>query len=201
MSKPKLIGVTGGIGSGKSTVCKIFKTLGVPVYNADSRARWLMNNDSVIVDSVTQTFGEESYQNGELNRAFLASTVFNNETKRQELNGIVHPRVALDFEQWISSHADKPYVVKEAALLIESGSYKTLDELVLITAPKAVRIERVAKRDSFRSASEIEAIIDKQMSEEEMRKYATCVIDNGGETLVIPEVIRLNERWLLSTKD
>lgn len=129
MSRPLTVGVTGGIGAGKTLVTKLFSILNVPIYYADGRAKELMN--SQLVEAITKNFGSESYVDGKLNRAYLASTVFSNKVELQKLNSIVHPAVALDFENWIKKHSSKSYVIKEAALLVETSSYKQLDKLIV----------------------------------------------------------------------
>lgn len=190
----KTVGITGGIGSGKSTVCEIFKLLGVPIYNADNQAKFLMNNDPEVKAQIIEAFGSESYLKGELNRNYLAKTVFSNGKQLAILNSIVHPAVSKDFSRWVEKQSH-PYVIKEAALLIESGSYKTLDHLVNVIASLDTRIKRVMKRDSFRSEEEIRGIIDKQATEEERNSAANYTINNDGNQLVIPQVLYLNQMF------
>lgn len=139
-----LVGITGGIGSGKSLVCRILEVLGIPVYNADARAKWLLAHDEPLKSAVIKNFGEEAYgADGQLNRQFLAGKVFNDSGQVEILNQLVHPRVGQDFNQWVTRQRDAAYLVKEAALLFESGSYKTLDQVITINAPEAIRIKRV----------------------------------------------------------
>lgn len=199
MSSLKKIGITGGIGSGKSLVCKIFSHLGIPIYDSDQRAKWLMNNDTVIRAELIDTFGTSSYlESGELNRAYIAEKVFNNQENLSKLNKIVHPRVAVDFQNWIDANKSAEYVIKEAALMFESGAYKALDIIINISAPISVRIERVLKRDTFRSEKEILSIIDKQMSEEARLEKSDQVIHNDAEHMVIPQVLNLHQQILKS---
>jgi len=153
MSKPITVGITGGIGSGKTLICKLFAILGTPIYNADNRAKELIN--STLIEPITKAFGSESYENGVLNRAYIAKLVFTNQIQLDLLNSIVHPAVAVDFENWVSTHNNSEYVLKEAALLVETGSYKQLDKLIVITAPYQLRVERVKKRDAFRSVQQL----------------------------------------------
>lgn len=193
MNKPLLVGITGGIGSGKSTVSAIFELLQVPVYNADLRARLLMTEDQALAKAITQNFGEEAYREGQLNRQYLAEKVFASRTATDRLNALVHPAVARDFDHWSTSQ-QAPYVLKEAALLFETGSYKALNQVVLVTAPKELRILRVQKRDPQRSREQIENIIDKQMSETEARNLANEVLINDGRSLLIPQVIAIHEK-------
>lgn len=188
MSKrPLQVGITGGIGAGKSVVCKILKVMGVPVYDADSAARWLQEHDTKLVEQIKDAFGEEAYQGDKLNREFLGQKVFGDEAALKQLNSLVHPRVAEHFDHWVSEQ-QTDIVVKEAALLIEAGSYKTLDYLVLVTAPKAVRIKRTLMRDTHRTLEQVKAIIERQMPESEKKQYADFTIANDEKSLLIPKV-------------
>jgi dephospho-CoA kinase len=194
MSWPFQVGVTGGIGSGKSLVCQIFKILGVPVYNADHRAKWLMNNDEPLRTAIVHSFGSQSFDsNSNLNNTYLATVVFNDKEKLGELNKLVHPRVAKDYRQWISQHKQENYVIKEAALLIEAGSYKTLDSIVVVSATEELRIGRVLKRDPFRTREQIMNIIKNQLSEIEKLELTEYIIDNESNSMVIPQVLELHK--------
>lgn len=189
----KIAGITGGIGSGKTTVCKIFETLGIPIYSADNRAKFLMQNNPVLISQITDTFGEESYLDGTLNRGYLAKVVFNDPDETAKINALVHPAVAQDFSAW-KTKQQSPYVLKEAALLIESGSYKTLDYLINVSAPIDLRISRTQQRDPQRSLEEIRSIIDKQVSEERRAEVANAIINNDGSQLLIPQVLAIHEQ-------
>jgi dephospho-CoA kinase len=195
--KPFLqIGVTGGIGSGKSLICRIFQVLGAPVYDADSRAKKLMTTDGILIDKIKKEFGSLSYHaNGELNRAYLSANVFGDTDKLKRLNELVHPQVAIDYEQWVTRHATHKYLIKEAALLFESGSYKTLDEVIVVIAPSEMRIQRVLARDKHRTREDIEKIISNQLSDEEKLVKANYVIKNDEKELIIPQVLKLHERF------
>ena len=196
MRHTRQIGITGGIGSGKSLVCRIFQALGVPVYDADSRAKKLMTTDGILIDLIKKEFGSLSYYpNGELNRVYLSANVFDNPEKLKRLNELVHPRVAVDYEHWVKSHVSSRYVIKEAALLVESGSYKMLDEILLITAPEELRIQRVLARDSHRTKDDIKKIISNQLSEEEKAVKAKYILRNDEQELIIPQVLKLHERF------
>lgn len=200
MKKALRIGVTGGIGSGKSLVCKIFQHLGAPVYDADSRAKMLMVSDEVLIGQIKSEFGEQSYQvGGELNREYLSKSVFNNPAQLEKLNQLVHPRVAIDSENWFERNNGAPYVVKEAALLFEAGSYKQLDKMIVVTAPEELRIKRVLVRDKKRTAEEIKKIIRNQMPESEKAAKADFVIHNDERELLIPQVLKLHERFIAAT--
>lgn len=192
MSRPLTVGVTGGIGAGKTLVTKLFSILNVPIYYADDRAKELMN--SQLIEAIIKNFGSESYVDGKLNRAYLASTVFSNKVELQKLNSIVHPAVALDFENWIKKNASTLYVIKEAALLVETGSYKQLDKLIVVTAPQQLRVERIKARDSFRSEKEIENIIANQSADKEKIELADFIIVNDEKTLLILQVIEIDKK-------
>ena len=195
MTKPLLVGLTGGIGSGKTTVSHMFKVLGIPIYYADDRAKWIMVNDPELKLEICATFGEESYEpSGALNRAYLAQRVFNQPEELARLNGLVHPAVGRDFTNWVAENKEAPYLIKEAALIFEAGSYKTLDKVITVTAPKAERLNRVILRDSQRSKQQIEAIMDKQLSERERKKRSDFVVSNDGKELVIPQVVALDKQ-------
>jgi dephospho-CoA kinase len=191
------VGITGGMGSGKSLVCKIFAQLGAPVYDADSRARRLMTEDKVLVEQIKAKFGEQSYaKSGELNRDYLSKEVFNNSLRLELLNSLVHPRVALDSERWMKENANAPYVIKEAALLFEAGSYKTLDKIIVVAAPEVLRVNRVINRDKSRKKEDVLKIIRNQMPEEEKINRADFVIHNDESEPVIPQVLKLHERFI-----
>jgi dephospho-CoA kinase len=195
--QPLRIGITGGIGSGKSLICKIFAALQVPIYDADAMARKLMNSDSILIDQIKEEFGESSYRrDGTLNRAYLSEGVFNDPGKLQKLNQLVHPRVAVDSEQWIERNKAHPYVVKEAALLFESGSYKLLDKIVAVEAPENLRVQRVLNRDKTKSKEEVIKVIHSQMPEEEKISRADFIIRNDETMLVLPQVLKLHERFI-----
>jgi dephospho-CoA kinase len=196
-NKPFLLGVTGSIGSGKSTVCELFSLLGIPVYNADDRAKWLVSNDLSLREQITVAFGSEAFIAGEYNKTFIASIVFQSPEKLKQLNSIVHPAVGEDFEQWVKSNGNAPYLVKEAALLFDSGSASQLDAIAVVYAADELRIKRVLQRDPQRSEEQIQNIIAHQMPQEEMMKRSDFLIDNSGENLLIPQVVAINSSILL----
>lgn len=195
MSKPIQVGVTGGIGCGKSLVCRIFGTLGIPLYDADSRAKNLMTTDRILVEQIKKEFGTLSYNpEGALNKDHLRKA-FGDPNEVEKLNGLVHPRVAVDYDLWVAKQEGVKYVIKEAALLIESGSARILDRIVVVSAPKELRIQRVLKRDPYRTEEEIEKIIRNQMDDKEKEKLADFIIVNDESRLVIPQVLELHERF------
>lgn len=189
------IGITGGIGSGKSIASRLFHALGVPVYDADTRARWVMENDAALRDELQAAFGAATYDAaGRLDRPALAALVFNNPARLAQLNGIVHPHVGTDFERWAAAQqqAGHAYVLKEAALLFEAGSYKQLDRIITVFAPLAVRTARVLRRDPQRSAADVAAIMAKQLSEEEKMQRADYVLVNDDVRPLLPQVLALH---------
>ncbi|WP_216690476.1 dephospho-CoA kinase [Hymenobacter siberiensis] len=189
------IGITGGIGSGKSIVSRLFHALGVPIYDADTRARWVMENDAQLRAQLIAAFGPATYDAaGRLNRPVLAGTVFNNPGLLAQLNGLVHPHVGTDFERWAvaQARAGHAYVLKEAALLFEAGSYKQLDRVITVFAPLAVRAARVLRRDPHRSAADVQAIMAKQLSEEEKMARADYVLTNDDVLPLLPQVLALH---------
>jgi dephospho-CoA kinase len=194
LKKPIQIGITGGIGSGKSLVCRIFQTLGVPVYDADSHAKILMTTDGILVDQIKKEFGSLCYdEKGNLNRKLLSEIVFREEAKLQKLNSLVHPRVAFDYDNWLARNTGKHYILKEAALLFEAGSFKLLDKIIVVAAPEQMRVSRVLKRDPQRTEEEVIRIIRNQMEEEEKLKRADFTIQNNETELVVPQVLKLHE--------
>jgi len=196
MSRPLQIGITGGIGSGKTLICKIFQSLGVPVYDADSRAKILMTTDGILVEQIKKEFGTLSYnEDGSLNRKYLGQIVFDQKLKLEILNELVHPRVAKDYEGWVGTHRHFPYVMKEAALLFESASYKGLDKIVVVSAPEKIRMKRVLQRDTHRTEKDVENIFGNQLPEDEKLKRADFVIVNDETCLVIPQVLELHQRF------
>lgn len=176
------IGITGGIGSGKTTVCKMFEELGVPVYYADERARYLMQHEHFLIDEIKKNFGEDVYENGLLNRQLLASKVFHDKEKVKLLNSLVHPAVFRDTDRWVAEQQITlvPYALKEAALLVESGSHKHLDKLIVVTAPQNLRLKRVVDRDNV-SSTDVMARMQNQLPEEEKAKLADFVIVNDSD--------------------
>ncbi len=184
------IGLTGGIGSGKTTVAKIFELLGINVYYADIRAKKLLNSFE-LRPKITKIFGD-IYKNGLLDKKKLAEIVFNDKNKLQQLNKIVHPAVERDFELWCKNKIANHYIIKEAAILFESGSHKYLDKIIMVFAPEDVRINRVCKRDNT-TREKVIARIKNQWSDEEKIKLSDFVIKNYGNNLVIPQVLAIDK--------
>ena len=192
------MGITGGIGSGKTLVCSIFDKIGIPVYDADSRARSLMNHDPGLVSEITDLLGEEAYRDGSLDREYVAGKVFMNEDLLNRLNRIVHPAVRDDYLQWVKERTDVPYVIEEAAILFESGAHRFMDLTVLVYAPEDLRIRRVMERDGV-SEEEVRMRMRHQMNEEEKKKLADQMISNDGTEMLLPQIIWLHE-YILKNK-
>jgi dephospho-CoA kinase len=187
------VGLTGGIGSGKTYAASFFEQLGVPVYNSDTRAKALMDNNEEIRDKLTQAFGQSVYNSSGLDRSKLAQIVFNNKHNLEVVNNIVHPMVAADFNLWLHQHTQHTYIIKEAAILIESGAYKEVDKIVVIYAPLKLRIRRVMQRDGM-TEEQVKKRISKQMPQDEKLKYADFMIENNGIQLVEQQVEKIHQQ-------
>lgn len=193
------VGITGGIGSGKSTVCRLFSVLGIPVYDADLNAKLIMNEDEKLVAAIKELIGEDAYTNGVYNRRFVSSLIFSDRLLLEKLNAIVHPAVSEHFIAWEQTQKEAPYVIKEAAIMFESGTYKMNDLNVLVYASKETRLRRVQQRDML-SKEDILKRMNNQMDEEEKRKYADHVIMNEEDSLLIPRVMHLHQLFLQGLK-
>jgi dephospho-CoA kinase len=193
--RPLRIGITGGIGSGKTTVCHIFESLGIPVYYADYWAKWLLENDPELQKKIVELFGEKAYINGMYNKSLIAEQVFSNSTKLAQLNAIAHPAVELHSREWHAKQKNVPYTLKEAALIIETGGQHFLDALILVTAPEEIRINRVMQRDGS-SKDAVLHRMSNQMPEADKLKYADFIIKNDGQELLIPQVLKIHQYLL-----
>jgi len=187
------VGITGGIGSGKSTVCKVFKVLGIPVFEADKVARQLMNSDNRIRIQLINIFGSSVYLSDKtVDRNFLSGIVFNNSTLLAKLNSIVHPVVQNTFDEWCKSQ-QSPYVLHEAAILFESGFYKLMDKTIVVATDEAERIQRVIKRDGS-SDELVRERIRNQWTDEQRIKLADFVIGNNDNELIIPQIVIIDKK-------
>jgi dephospho-CoA kinase len=188
------VGITGGIGSGKSTVCRIFAVLGIPIYDADSQAKQLMTADPELRQAIAGLLGSDAYQpDGTLNRAYISGRVFSHPELLAQLNGLVHPAVGRHSLQWREAQLGTPYTLYEAALLLESGGYKRMDKLIVVTAPLEVRIERVIRRDGL-SREDVEARIARQWPEEQKMAAADFLIHNDNQTGLISQVLAIHRQ-------
>ena len=191
------IGITGNIGSGKTTVSKLFELIGIPVFYADEAAKTVMTGDAEVIAGVKKAFCEEAYlTDGALNRKYIAGIVFNDEQQLAKLNALVHPAVFRAFENWAAAMPnDVPYVIKEAAILFESSSYKNCDKTIMVIAPLKMRIDRVTKRDKI-TREEVLKREARQFTEEKKIELADYVIKNDESELVIPQVLELHDTFL-----
>lgn len=191
-----IVGVTGGIGSGKSTVCQVFELLGIPVFYADIVARDIMNTDQQLRKDLVSTFGPGTFSDdGLLNRKYIGDLVFNDQRALETLNALVHPAVFRAFENWLMKQAEAPYVLKEAALLFESESYKMCTHSLLIEAPDHIKISRVMQRNGITEA-EVRLRMARQLSDSEKEKLADYLIYNDERQLLIPQVLKLHEQFI-----
>jgi dephospho-CoA kinase len=193
------LGLTGGIGSGKSTVARVFEVLGIPVFNADDEGKRILNEDPAARRAVTEFFGTAMYPNGRLDRKALATVVFHDPAALRQLNGIVHPLVREHFRSWCSEQ-QAPYVIMEAAILAESGGAKAMDQLVVVSAPEDVRVQRVMLRDKA-TESDVRARMRAQTDDAHRNALADHIIVNDGQQMVIPQVLQLHERMLTLARE
>ena len=185
------VGLTGGIGSGKTTIAAVFDALGIPVYNADDAAKRLMNEDEVLKRQLVLMFGEGLYKKNQLDRAYLANIVFGNKEKLKALNNLVHPLTIADATQWFQKQTS-PYAIKEAALIFESDSWKDLDAVIGVSAPETVRIQRVMKRDNI-DAQQVAARMAQQMDEAQKMSKCDYIITNDDVSLVMPQILKIDQ--------
>jgi dephospho-CoA kinase len=190
-----VVGVTGGIGSGKSTVCNIFELLGIPVYQSDERARMLCNTHPGIRHDVSALFGSEAYVNGQYNRVYIGSKVFGHPELLASLNAIIHPRVASDFKSWCLQQRQVPFVIKEAAILFESGADRQVDKIITVTAPVNLRLQRVIRRDHT-DPQQVLARMNSQWSDEIKIERSHFVVYCDEKQLVIPQVLNIYQQLM-----
>ena len=188
------VGITGGIGSGKSTIARAFQVLGAPLFDADREGKKALNEDPDLIEGIKASFGEELYGPEGLDRKRLASIVFEDNSKLRALNQLVHPRVRKRFREWCQERTEYPYVMEEAAILIESGGAEALDKLILVTAPEELRIQRVMDRDGI-GEERVRARMKEQWSDEEKMPYADAVLPNDDSTLLLPRILELDRRF------
>ena len=188
------IGVTGGIGAGKSLICRVFSVLGVPVYNADIRARLLMDKDLMLHRELKKAFGQSIFSDGKPNRKILSGIVFNDPDALDRLNGIVHPAVRRDFIRWTGQQSESPYLIKEAAILFETGTYKELDTVILVTAPESIRIKRVSGRDG-ETEEAVRNRMASQWPDDRKSSLAGIILRNDNSEPILPVILHLHEKF------
>lgn len=190
-----IVGLTGNIGSGKTTIATIFKILGIEVYNSDQAGHRILN-DSTTIPQLVSLLGEEILDsNKKPIRSKIAAKVFNNNNLLEQLNAIIHPLVQADFKRWTEERIDTPFIIKESAILFEAGIDTTCDSTIVVTAPETLRIERVLKRDHLTEA-DIKSRISKQWAEEKKISLASYIIKNDGESFVIPQVVDIYSKLM-----
>lgn len=188
------VGITGGIGSGKSVVCRVFETLGIPVFDADAAAKYIMEHDKTVIAAIKQLFGNEAYNSNQPDRQQIASLVFGKPALLQQLNQIIHPAVLTFGNEWMNKQS-APYTIKEAAIFFESGSYTQMDIMVGVYAPKAIRLERALKRDGATEEKILQRMAN-QMAEDEKMSRCNYIINNYGSHAIIPQVLELHQVFL-----
>jgi len=186
------VGITGGIGSGKSVVCQVFSTLGIPVFNADDTARYLMENDPSLVNAIILLLGSDVYDAGRLDRTKVSAIVFREPDKLQQLNALVHPATISYAQKWFKSHTS-PYAIKEAAIFFESGSYKDIDVMIGVSAPVELRIQRAMQRGNL-TREKVLSIIANQMDDDEKMKRCDIVITNNDIAAILPQVLHTHQQ-------
>lgn len=192
------LGVTGGIGSGKSTVCKVFNVLGIPVFSADDEGRDIMHTDPELKKNLNELIGEDLYASGKLDREKLASIIFNNRSVLDKVNKMVHPRVLNKYNEWCDKQSSD-YVIFEAAVLFEGRAEEHVDKILAVIAPLEERIKRVMERNKV-SREQVMERVDNQISEKEMIKRSDFVINNADEKMIIPEVLGIHNKILHDLK-
>ncbi|NCO63027.1 MAG: dephospho-CoA kinase [Flavobacteriales bacterium] len=188
----KIVGLTGGIGSGKTTVASMFNDLGVPVFIADVEAKKLMATSKVIKRQLNELFGQQAYLENDLNKPYIANAIFNDKTLLEKMNTIIHPKVASHFKKWIKKQSG-PYVINEAAILFENNSYKQYDVIITVTAPKTLKLERLLKRDET-TLEKIEAIMKNQWTDEEKIRLSHYVIVNSDLEKTREQVVKIHQQ-------
>lgn len=191
----KIIGLTGGIGSGKSKILSVFSTYGIPCYESDRRAKWLMQRDAELKSQIKSFFGDQIYENDQFNQRKLAKLVFANKYKLEALNSLVHPRVKMDFKSFVSQQ-DTPYIIKEAAILFETGGEKDCDATILVTAPEKLRLQRVLNREKI-SSMDIKARINNQWSDSRKIPLADYIINNIDWDKTLKKIDEIHQKLLV----
>jgi len=194
------VGITGGIGSGKTTVCKIFEILNIPIYYADDQAKKIMVTNELLIQDIKDFLGPDAYtKDGQLNRAYIANIVFNDQSKLDRLNSIVHPAMYKDGQRWHQQQTGVPYTLKEAAILFESKGHTLMDKTILVVAPQEVRIQRVMARDTTDKEAVL-ARMSKQMPDEEKIPLADYIILNNGKAPLVPQILKIHDKLSILSK-
>ncbi|OFX88692.1 MAG: dephospho-CoA kinase [Bacteroidetes bacterium GWF2_33_16] len=189
------VGVTGGIGSGKTLVCSVFKSIGIPVYNADIEAKKISNTDAETISKVKTAFGDDIYNNKGIDRKKLASIIFTDEDALKKINAIIHPKVRVDFKIWCKQYNHLPYVIQEAAILYESGAYKELDFTINVSASEETRIERVMHRDNT-TFEQVKERMKNQLNDQERLRLADFNIINDENSMILPQILEIHKKLI-----
>lgn len=192
------IGVTGGIGSGKTSVCRVFNVLGIPIFSADAEARRIMDSDPIVMEQVRKIAGKDVYSHGILDRAGLASIIFNDEKRLSKINNLVHPVIFDNFRKW-AEESSAPYVIMEAAILFESNASFVVDKIITVIAPLEERIERVTRRNMLDRDQVLERIKN-QMDDQFKIKHSEWVINNSENEMIIPAILKIHEEIIKMIK-
>ena len=195
---PYEIAITGGIGSGKTFICKVFEKLGTPVYYADSKAKELVNSNQNLAHKIQSLLGKESYMDGIYNTKYVANKVFNDAELLSKLNSIIHPAVAEDYRLWVIENNSSSYVLKESALIFELNLQKLFHKTIVVTAPNDLRTERIIKRDPWRNKTEIESIFEKQLNSEEAASQADFILATDESELLLPQIVKIHDSLIKS---
>ncbi|MBN2484788.1 MAG: dephospho-CoA kinase [Bacteroidales bacterium] len=187
------VGLTGGIGSGKTIVSSVFRVLGIPVYNADERSKFILNYNGQVIEQVKSVFGNQAYENNLLDTGYIASVVFSNRQKLEKLNHIVHPAVEDDYINWCGKYTLLPYTIKEAAILFESKANKLVDKTIVVSAPLEIRIERVIMRNGL-SRQQVEKRMDNQWPADKLLPLADYVVNNDDKQLILPQILEIDRK-------
>ena len=188
------VAITGGIGSGKSLVCQVFKTLGIPIFDADAVSNQLVEHDAILKNAIIELFGKEAYKNNIYNRKYIASIVFSQAEMLQALNALIHPKAIEAAKQWFEKQ-QSPYAIKEAAILFESNSEKDIDIIIGVTAPEQIRIERVMQRTGY-SKEEVIKRMQQQMPDEEKMAKCNYVIQNNNTDAILPQILQIHQQLI-----
>jgi len=194
-----IVGLTGGIGSGKSTVAQIFQHLGIPVFIADEESKRILDTNTILQQKLAELLGPGLLKNGRVDKVYMAAQIFKEEALLLAVNAMLHPLVGIAFKNWALQHKDAPYLIREAAILFESNTHKDCTKIIVVTAPKSLRIKRVMRRSSL-SAEAVKARMEKQWPQEQKNALADYLIDNSGEKSLIKQVIAIHENIINSTE-
>ena len=201
MNKQLRVGLTGNMGAGKTLVAQVFETLRIPVFYADEEANQLAENNHQVVSEIKKLFGEESYVDKKYNRKYISNQIFTNPLLLEKLNNIIHPATFKRFDEWLGENSNAPYIIKEAAILFESGADKGVDKIIFVSTPEQVRIERVQKRNPAWSGTDIKRRMEAQEPEVSKISKSDYIINNDGSTFLLPQILNIHQSLLNLAND